>query len=369
MTLKMAGVKKSAEEEEERSVEDVDMEDSDEEEEEEEESGDESGDSDKELQIAFEKGLLKPGLFRVEEEKKKEHVNNVEGLKSALANFETKNKLDWAERLDVIAAPVPDTTGLNTGETTPAEKGKDASKDEAVHNDFQREMAIHRQAQGAWLHAVQKLRKLGIPTKRPDDYFAQMVKSDPHMRKVREKILSKQQSVELSEKMRKLRELKKYGKKVQQEVLAKRQKEKKNLADSVKKYRKGVQDKLDFMKSDDFGGIEAEDEKKRGKNNNNNNNNVAKKPQPNRKRVEKNKKFGHGGQKKRSKYNTSDSAADPFSGPKGKGKKFPGEARGGGRGGGGRGGGGRGGAGKGPKNKGARQGKSKRVANKNKKRS
>merc|ERR1711990_787615 len=106
------------------------------------------------------------------------------------------------------------------------------------------------------------------------------------MRKVREKILSKQQSVELSEKMRKLRELKKYGKKVQQEVLAKRQKEKKNLADSVKKYRKGVQDKLDFMKSDDFGGIEAQDAArgKKGANNNNNNNNNSKKPQPNRKR-------------------------------------------------------------------------------------
>lgn len=182
------------------------------------------------------------------------------------------------------------------------------------------------------------------------------------MRKVREKILSKQTSVELSEKMRKLRELKKYGKKVQQEVLLKRQKEKKNLADSVKKYRKGVQDKLEFMKSDDFGGIEAEDEKKRGKNNNNSNNkNISNKPhQPNRKRVEKNKKFGHGGQKKRGKYNTADSAADPSSGPKGKGKKFPGEARGGGGRGGGK-------AGGGPKNQGSRPGKSKRVSNKNKK--
>ena len=66
MTLKMAGVNKSAKEEEERSVEDVDMEDSDEEEEEEEESGDESGDSDKELQIAFEKGNDRPFLKEIE---------------------------------------------------------------------------------------------------------------------------------------------------------------------------------------------------------------------------------------------------------------------------------------------------------------
>ena len=249
---------------------------------------------------------------------------------------------------------------LTSAEDQPTEKN--ASKEETVHNDFQREMAIHRQAQAGWLEALAKLRKLGIPTKRPDDFFAQMVKDDSHMRRVREKILSKQQSVELSEKMRKLRELKKYGKKVQQEVLAKRQKEKKNLADSVKKYRQGVKDKLDFMKNDDFGGIEAEDGGRKGKNNNNKK--VA--HQPNRKRMEKNKKFGHGGQKKRSKYNTAESSADPFSGPKGKGKKFPGEV---GRGGGGRGGKKGGGARGGGKHaKMARPGKSKRVANKNKKR-
>merc|ERR1712002_1059509 len=156
MTMKMADKKNS----EEVPIEDVEMNDSEDSDDEEGEEGegseDESGDSDKELQIAFEKGLLKPGLFRVEEEKKKEHVNNVEGLKAALAKFETKNKMEWAERLDVIAAPVPDTTGINAAGETPTEN----AKDEAVHNDFQREMAIHRQAQGAWLHALQKLRKL-----------------------------------------------------------------------------------------------------------------------------------------------------------------------------------------------------------------
>ena len=56
-------------------------------------------------------GLLKPGLFKEAEQTKKEHVNNVEGLKAALANFQTKNKFEWAERLDVTAKPVPDVTG------------------------------------------------------------------------------------------------------------------------------------------------------------------------------------------------------------------------------------------------------------------
>merc|ERR1712025_997578 len=86
----------------EEETEDIEMEqgeeeeDDDDESDEEVESGDESGDSDKELQIAFEKGLLKPGLFKEAEKTKKEHVNNVEGLKAALANFQTKNKFEWA---------------------------------------------------------------------------------------------------------------------------------------------------------------------------------------------------------------------------------------------------------------------------------
>ena len=86
-----------------------------------------------------------------------------------------------------------------------------------------------------------------IPTKRPDDYFAQMAKSDDHMQKIRQKLLSKQQVQEKIEKVKKLRELKKYGKKVQIEVQQNRLKEKKQLMENVKKFRKGKSDNLDFL--------------------------------------------------------------------------------------------------------------------------
>lgn len=39
-------------------------------------------------------------------------------------------------------------------------------------------------AETAVKRAIPKLHKLGVVTKRPDDYFAQMIKSDDHMRKV-----------------------------------------------------------------------------------------------------------------------------------------------------------------------------------------
>lgn len=42
----------------------------------------------------------------------------------------------------------------------------------------------YRLAQAAVIEGLPKLKKAGIPTKRPDDYYAEMVKTDDHMKKV-----------------------------------------------------------------------------------------------------------------------------------------------------------------------------------------
>ena len=75
-------------------------------------------------------------------------------------------------------------------------------------------LCSYHQAQASVLSGLHKLEGLGVPTSRPDDYYAEMVKTDDHMRKVRQNLLSKQKILEHREKARKLRELKKYGKKV-----------------------------------------------------------------------------------------------------------------------------------------------------------
>ena len=45
-------------------------------------------------------------------------------------------------------------------------------------------MFSYRIAQAAVLEALPKLHELEIPTKRPTDFFAEMIKSDAHMAKV-----------------------------------------------------------------------------------------------------------------------------------------------------------------------------------------
>merc|ERR1712233_20511 len=115
-------------------------------------------------------------------------------------------------------------------------------------------MMFYRQAQAAVLEGIPRLQSLKVVTKRPEDYFAQMAKTDEHMNKIRAKLLSKEQGQERAEKIKKLRELKKYGKKVQLEVQQKRQKEKKDMMDEMKKIRKGQGGNLDFLDEGGHGG-------------------------------------------------------------------------------------------------------------------
>ena len=89
---------------------------------------------------------------------------------------------------------------------------------------------------------------MGAKTKRPEDYFAQMAKSDQHMNKIRATFLSKEQEQERAEK------IKKYGKKVQVEVQQKRQKKKKEMLEEMKKMRKGQGSNMDFLDNKDSKG-------------------------------------------------------------------------------------------------------------------
>ncbi|NXU51330.1 EBP2 protein, partial [Turnix velox] len=211
-----------------------------------------------------------------------------EGLKRCLAEF--KQQLAWVERLDVTVGKAVDPTSQSTS----------SQDDVDPENDFQREMSFYRQAQAAVLEALPRLRKLQIPTRRPDDYFAEMAKSDQQMQKIRQKLKSKQEAMERSEKAKQLRAMRKYGKKVQTEVLQRRQKEKKNMLNAVKKYQKGLSDKLDFLDEDQ---TPSQGNKKGSAN-------QRIKKGPNAKRRYKNQKFGFGGKKKGSKWNTKESFDD-----------------------------------------------------------
>ncbi|CAL9695547.1 unnamed protein product [Knipowitschia caucasica] len=247
--------------------------------------------SDGELQEAFAKGLLKPGM-NVLVEKTKKFTNNAEGLRQSLA--ELRRDLPWVERLDLTNLPAEDPLAKVEGQ-----EKKESNKEINADDDFEREMFFYRQAQATVLQALPLLHKHGISTKRPDDYFAEMAKSDQQMQKIRKKLIEKQTIIERSEKAKQLREQRKFGKKVQIEVMQKRQKEKKAMLSSVKKYQKGMTDKLEFLEGDKKAGKDSQGPKKE-----------MNKKGPNSKRKFKDQKFGFGGKKSGTKWNTKDSFND-----------------------------------------------------------
>merc|ERR1712223_2317580 len=110
--------------------------------------------------------------------------------------------------------------------------------------------------------ALSKLNELKVPTERPEDYFAEMVKSDVHMQKVRKKLLEKKDGIEASEKAKRQRELKK------------------RMLKEVDRMKKGKSDKL-YGDKDAF---DVSTEKKSGIGS---------------KRKHKDEKFGHGGRKRK----------------------------------------------------------------------
>ena len=199
------------------------------------------------LKEAFAAGLLKPGI-NYEAGEKEEVKNNVPAMRQKLVEMQTK--LNWVERLNLVNGPAPLAPELAYKEELHskecASRVKQAGgklEEGVVHNDFKREMLFYRQAQAAVLEGLPRLQSLGVKTKRPEDYFAQLAKSDQHMNKIRAKLLSKEQ--ERAEKIKKLCELKRYGKKVQVEVQQKRQKEKKEILEEMKKMRKGQGGNMD----------------------------------------------------------------------------------------------------------------------------
>ncbi|XP_074077757.1 putative rRNA-processing protein EBP2 [Macrotis lagotis] len=241
--------------------------------------------SDAELQEAFARGVLKPGL-NVELEAPRRPQNDVAGLGQCLAEF--RRDLAWLERLDVTVGPAPELPAAEPGAPDP-------------EDDFRREMAFYRQAQAAVLAALPRLHQHRVPTKRPQDYFAEMAKSDQQMQKIRQKLQTKQAAMEKSEKAKQLRALRKYGKKVQTEVLQKRQQEKSKMMTAIKKYQKGFSDKLDFLEGDGKSHSRGEKEGTKAQ---------QMKKGPSAKRRYKNQKFGFGGRKKGSKRNTRESYDD-----------------------------------------------------------
>ncbi|KAL1381417.1 hypothetical protein pipiens_013475 [Culex pipiens pipiens] len=266
-----------------------------------------SYDEDDELREALAKGLLKPGLNVIAKDRQ-EPVNNTAKLKAALESMILK--APWVERMDLVNDLAPLTPELAIQIEKHEQKRENqfkgnkkipyvAPEADPVLNDFKREILFHRQAQAACVEGIRRFHDLGIVTKRPDDYFAEMAKTDEHMQRIRKVLVAKQEGMAKSERARHLREQRRIGKLIQRQTQEKRDEERRKTLNDIKKFRKGKLSNLDFLDDENEEGKPGGKRKAGAKG--------GGKKQLSGKRKARDAKFGFGGRKKGSKRNTKES--------------------------------------------------------------
>lgn len=239
-------------------------------------------------------------------------IDNVVGLRRKLKELELPPEWPWIERCSF----------------TSKEAGDEIVPD--VHDDLAREASFYRSTLSAVKSAVEQLDQSGIPYKRPRDFYAEMVKTDAHLARVKQVLLGERRRMDAVADRKKQRDLKKFAKRKRASVLADKAKAKRELDHAVSRFRKGT--KHNEVR---VGAAELEDAlagKKR------------RQPRPDaagpgdrprggarggpndarRKRQKKDDKFGTGYAGRRSKSNDGKSAADMSEyrgGTNGKGKK------------------------------------------------
>uniref|UniRef100_A0A7R9Z5E7 Uncharacterized protein n=1 Tax=Chlamydomonas euryale TaxID=1486919 RepID=A0A7R9Z5E7_9CHLO len=125
---------------------------------------------------------------------------------------------------------------------------------ENIDDDLERELAFYNQALVASHAAIAKFETAGIPWRRPTDYYAEMVKTDTHMARVKQQLMHEQKQIELAEERRKQREQKQFSKQVQAEKLKQKQQDKKKQISDISKMRK-QRDKSGYEGEADFDAV------------------------------------------------------------------------------------------------------------------
>ncbi|KAI6151451.1 eukaryotic rRNA processing [Pisolithus thermaeus] len=241
--------------------------------------------------------------------KQKVEIDNTDALRRIRETIQLDPSLPWIETLVVT---YPETIEVD------------------VNDDLNRELAFYKQA----IHSAERARTLAakhsLPFTRPSDYFAEMVKSDAHMERIRMKLLDERAGLKKAEEKKKEREAKKFGKQVQIEKQKERERSKKEMTERLKSLKRKRKGALENAEADggefDVAVEEAIGDERSSKR-------PRKESGKKMSRSTRDAKYGFGGKGRRSKQNTRSSTDSFVSGgskkDKGKGtvSKRPGKNR------------------------------------------
>jgi len=204
-----------------------------------------------------------------------------------------------------------------------------------INDDLNRELALYSQSMSAVQEARRLLKKedKDFPFSRPSDYFAEMVKDDEQMAKVKSRLIESAASKQASADAKKQRGLKKFGKAVQQQREQERAQDKRKMMDTVKNLKRKRQGEVgggEHTTEADIFDVSADAPTTDDRQNKRRKGDRGARDgrEPNGKRAAKNEKFGRGGKKKHSKENDAKSSGfEAFGAKKKTGASRPGKGR------------------------------------------
>lgn len=100
-------------------------------------------------------------------------------------------------------------------------------------DDLARERRFAELATDAVHKGLGSLRELGVKFRRPDDYFAQMIKTDSHMTRVKTHLLDQKENIQAAQKQRNNRDIVRNKKQVRQEQRLRTQEKQKQANDEI----------------------------------------------------------------------------------------------------------------------------------------
>jgi rRNA-processing protein EBP2 len=265
-------------------------------------SDSEEDDEDEEAEAEMERQLVEDKLREeaaAQSAAENKGVYHREAIAALVAEWDGERALPWVEHLDTCAAPL---------------------ELDSVHDDLKREVAFYNNTVASVRAAKDRLKREGIAYKRPEDYFAEMLKSDAHMAKVKDKLIYEQKKIAAVEERKKSQAHRKVAKELQAEKIKQRTQQKKDTLDAVKQWKKrkagdskGLQDTDDqqlenIMRGE--GDVNSFGKRKRGADGNDHRDSKKPRVNLNKGREARDKKYGFGGKKRGLKNNSRESTND-----------------------------------------------------------
>jgi len=224
-----------------------------------------------------------------ENSKRLQNSNNINSKALSVVTAEltsAHSKLSWAETFVIVPR-----TPLPFGN-----HGDPESNPLDIHDDLKREVAFYNTALEAVNLARPKCQEFGIPFSRQEDFFAEMVKTDDHMAKVKDRLIFENKKIEAVAQRKSNKEQKLRAKESQTNRLAEKAKRKKDHFQEVEEWANSA--------AKNRGGGLREEMDDHFLNNRNN------RSGPNKKREAADRKFGFGDKKGRFKQNDRKSMND-----------------------------------------------------------